>query len=56
MVAGEEISGQLPDCDDLRKCSAHKIPINRCWACWPQFKNFLGHKAWELIQARKKKA
>lgn len=35
------------DTDDLRACSAHLIPVNRCLMCAPLYLKYLGNLAWQ---------
>lgn len=42
--------------DDLCKCLAHRIPVNRCNLCWPNYLTYLGDLCWKAItlsQARR---
>jgi hypothetical protein len=49
MLASSNISNRAPESvrpggslPDLRKCLAHKVPINNCEACLPGFLRWLG--------------
>lgn len=45
-VAGDATRGVVSEVDDLRPCNPHKIPVNRCAACWPGYLKWLGRKVW----------
>lgn len=42
-----------PDCDDLRPCLQHRLPVNKCALCWPVYLQQLGEAAWrEVLRGR----